>query len=193
MTLEERFEALMKNCEHLQARKEEMANHNEYLRRQHGDSLRQKRRELRSSSSSRPPGSVRVEEEEEPHFEGSPSEEDSPRHPRRERRQESNSNNFKIDIPEFEGKPDPDDFVEWLQTIERIFEFKEISEDKKVKLVAPKLQKYSSLWWANLLTKRVRQGNGKIRTWEKMEAKLKARFLPPNYIQNKCTLLHHLT
>jgi len=59
MTLEERFEAIMKNCEHLQARNEEMANQNEYLRRQLGDSLRQKRRELRSSSSSRPPGSVR--------------------------------------------------------------------------------------------------------------------------------------
>ena len=171
-----------------------MTNHNEYLRRQLGDSLRQKRREPRSSSSSWPLGSVQGEEEgEDPLFGGSPSEEDSPRHPRRERRQSLNSNDFKIDIQEFEGKLDPDDFVEWMQTIERIFEFKEISEDKKVKLVAPKLQKYSSLWWANLLTKRVRQGNGKIRTWEKMEAKLKARFLPPNYIQNKCTLLHHLT
>ena len=80
-----------------------------------------------------------------------------------------------------------------MQTVERIFEFKEIPEDKKVKLVALKLQKYASLWWTNLLTKRVRQGKGKIRTWEKMRAKLKARFLPPNYIQNNYTLLHHLT
>jgi len=146
MTLEEHFEALMKNCEHLQARNEEMANDNEYLRRQLGDSLRQKSRELRSSSSSRPPGSVRVEEEEEePHSGASPSEEDPPRHPRRERRQASNSNGFKIDILEFEGKLDPDDFVEWLQTVKRIFKFKEISKDKKVKLVALKLRKYACL------------------------------------------------
>jgi len=66
-----------------------MANQNEYLRRQLGDYLRQKRRELRSSSSSRPPGSVREEEaeeegEKEPHSDGSTSEGDSPRHPRRE-------------------------------------------------------------------------------------------------------------
>jgi len=133
------------------------------------------------------------EEEEEPHSGGSPSEEDSPRHPRKESRQASNTNDFKIDIPEFEGKLDPDDFVELLQTVERIFEFKQISEDKKVKLVALKLRKYASLLWTNLLTKRVRQGKGKIRTWEKMKAKLKARFLPPNYIQNNYTLLHHLT
>ena len=65
MTLEERFEAIMKNCEYLQARNEEAANQNEYLRRQLGDSLRQKRRELRSVSSASPPGSARDDEEEE--------------------------------------------------------------------------------------------------------------------------------
>jgi len=44
-----------------------------------------------------------------------------------------------------------------------------------------------------LLTKRVGHGQGKIRTWEKMKAKLKAHFLPPNYIQKNYSLLHHLT
>ena len=83
--------------------------------------------------------------------------------------------------------------MEWLQTIERIFEFKEIADEKRVKLVALKLRKYASLWWTNLLTKRVRQGKGKIGTWEKMKAKLKARFLPPNYIQNNYSLVHQLT
>ena len=56
MNLEERFEALMKNCEHLQVQNEEMAAQNEYLRKQLGESLKQERRELRSFSSSRPPG-----------------------------------------------------------------------------------------------------------------------------------------
>jgi len=59
--------------------------------------------------------------------------------------------------------------------------------------VALKLRKYASLWWTNLLTKRVRQGKEKIRTWDKMKAKLKARFLPPNYIQNNYSSLHNLT
>jgi len=77
--------------------------------------------------------------------------------------------------------------------VEKIFEYKEVPEDKKVKLVALKLRKYASLWWTNLLANRVRHGKGKIRTWEKMRTKLKARFLPPNYVQNNYTLLHHLT
>jgi len=45
-----------------------------------------------------------------------------------------------------------------MQTVERIFELKEIPEEKKVKLVALKLTKYASLRWTNLLTKRIRQG-----------------------------------
>jgi len=142
MTLEERLEAIMKNCEHLQARNEEKANQNEHLRRQLGHSLRQKRRERRSSSSSRPPGSAQGEEEEEgPLSGGSQSEGDSPRHPRRERRHTSNSNNFKVNLPKFEGKLDPNDFLELMQTVERIFEYKEVPKDKKVKLVALKLRK----------------------------------------------------
>ena len=164
-------------------RNAEMANQNIYLRRQLSDSLKQKRRELSSSSSSRPLSSVWEEEEEgEPKIRSSSSEGDSPRHLRRGRRHSSNFNDFKVEISEFQGKLDPNEFLKWMQTVEWIFEYKEILEDKKVKLVALKLRKYASLWWANLLTKRVRQGKGKIRTWEKMKTKLKARFLPPNYI-----------
>ena len=192
MTLEERFETLMKSCEHLQSQNEEMAAQNDYLRKQLGESFKQKRRELRSSSSSRPPGSARgEEEEEEPHSEGSSSEDVSPRSHGRGRRHSSNFNDFKVDILDFEGKLDPDDFIKWMQIVERIFDYKEIPENKKVKIVALKFWKYASLWWTNLLTKRVRQG--KIRTWEKMKAKLKARFLPPSYIQNNYSTLHNLT
>ena len=77
--------------------------------------------------------------------------------------------------------------------VERVFEYKEVPDEQKVKIVALKLRKYASLWWTNLLTKRARQGKAKIRTWDKMKAKLKGRFLPPNYIQANYALLHHLT
>jgi len=70
---------------------------------------------------------------------------------------------------------------------------KEIPEDKKVKLVSLKPRKHAFRWWTNLLNKRVRQGEGNIRTWEKMKTKLKARFLPPTYIQDNYSSLHHLT
>ena len=57
----------------------------------------------------------------------------------------SDFNDFKVDILEFEGKLDPNEFLEWMQTVKRIFEYKEILAEKKVKLVALKLRKYASL------------------------------------------------
>jgi len=90
----------------------------------------------------------------------------------------------KVDIPKFEGQLVPDLFLDWLRTVERVFDYKDIPEDKRVKLVASKLRKYASIWWANLVAMRVRQGKEKIRTWAKMKSKLKARFLPPTYLQS---------
>jgi len=47
--------------------------------------------------------------------------------------------NFKVEIPEFESQLNPDEFINWLNTVQRVFEYKDIPDDKKVKLVALKL------------------------------------------------------
>jgi len=76
--------------------------------------------------------------------------------------------------------------------MERVYEYKDIPKDKKVKLIALRLHKYASLWWTNLYAKRVREREYKIRTWDKMKHKLKARFLPPTYVQECYSQLHNL-
>ncbi|VFQ90420.1 unnamed protein product [Cuscuta campestris] len=48
---------------------------------------------------------------------------------------------FKVDIPTFEGKNDPDEFLEWLESVEHVFDFKDVSDEKKVKIVALKFRK----------------------------------------------------
>ncbi|GJS82098.1 reverse transcriptase domain-containing protein [Tanacetum coccineum] len=40
---------------------------------------------------------------------------------------------MKIEIPEFEGKAHPDDFIDWLSTIERIFDLRDIPDHLKLK------------------------------------------------------------
>ncbi|VFQ90312.1 unnamed protein product [Cuscuta campestris] len=54
----------------------------------------------------------------------------------REENHERGATDFKVDIPTFEGRNDPDDFLEWLETVERVFDFNDVPEDKKVKIVA---------------------------------------------------------
>ena len=101
-------------------------------------------------------------------------------------------NDFRVDIPEFEGKLQPDEFVDWLQTVERVFDFKDIPDEQKVKLVAIKLKKHASIWWENLKKKRAREGKSKIKTWEKMRKQLTSKFLPYHYHQDNYMQLHKL-
>ncbi|PKU62434.1 hypothetical protein MA16_Dca029070 [Dendrobium catenatum] len=80
-------------------------------------------------------------------------------------------------MPEFEGRMDPDEFLDWLHTVERVLEFKEIPADRIVKLVAIKLKKGASLWWENLKRSRAREGRSKISSWEKMKKELQRKYL----------------
>ena len=48
---------------------------------------------------------------------------------RHHRPQDQSYNDFKVDILEFKGELDPDIFLDWFQTIERVFEFKDIPEE----------------------------------------------------------------
>jgi len=57
---------------------------------------------------------------------------------------------IKVDILEFEGRLQPNDFIDWLCTVERVIVLKDIPDDKRVKLVAIKLKKHVSIWWESL-------------------------------------------
>nr|GEX94889.1 putative reverse transcriptase domain, zinc finger, CCHC-type, aspartic peptidase domain protein [Tanacetum cinerariifolium] len=52
------------------------------------------------------------------------------------------------EIPEFEGRLCPDDFLDWLRTVDRIFDLRDTPDHIKVKLVAIRLKKSASLWLA---------------------------------------------
>ena len=67
---------------------------------------------------------------------------------------QENSNNFKVEIPKFEGKLDLEEFLHWIHTVVRVFECKDIPEENKVKLVALRIRKCAALWWTNLCAKR---------------------------------------
>ncbi|GJW89313.1 multiprotein-bridging factor 1a [Tanacetum coccineum] len=100
---------------------------------------------------------------------------------------------LKADIPVFEGKIQPDEFIDWLNTVERIFDYQDVLEDVKVKIVAIKLKKHASVWWEQLKLRRARENKSKIRTWEKMKRELRKKFLPDGYLQDAFLQLHDFT
>jgi len=107
------------------------------------------------------------------------SEEEHPRRSRKEWRPPNNSSDFRVEILVIWSKADPDEFLGWLNTVERIFEYKEILKDKKVKLVALRLRKYASLWWLKHALNELRIERTKLDLWRKRGLSLNHRFCLP--------------
>uniref|UniRef100_A0A2N9GRT7 Retrotransposon gag domain-containing protein n=1 Tax=Fagus sylvatica TaxID=28930 RepID=A0A2N9GRT7_FAGSY len=99
---------------------------------------------------------------------------------------------FRLDLPEFHGSLSSKDFVDWLNTMERVFEFHEVPEAKKTKLVAIKLRGRASAWWEQLQVQRLRCSKAKVQLWVKMKKKLSEQVLPYNYTQQLYQALHSL-
>jgi len=161
----------------------------DYLRKKLDQTMRNNCRNIQSSHSTSEPYSVKDESKDNPF---AYSEDGEERRPRRSRRGKELAMDFKVEISEFEGQVNPDEFIDWMNTMERVFEYKDVLNGKKVRLVALKLRKYASNWWINVFSKRARKGKGKIRSCRKMKEKLKATFLAPHYLQNNFTKLHNL-
>jgi len=99
---------------------------------------------------------------------------------------------FKVDLPKFSDTLQAEDFVHWLNELERIFEYKEVPDGNKVKLVAIKLNGRASTWCEQLKRSRERQDKAKITDWEKMKIKMNSHFLPFGYTQTLFQRLHSL-
>ena len=58
-----------------------------------------------------------------------------------------NSNfKLKVDIPSFNGNLNIEEFIDWIAEIDRLFEYMEILEGKRVKLVACRLKGGAFAW-----------------------------------------------
>ena len=65
--------------------------------------------------------------------------------------------------------------------LKKFFDFKEVPEHRRVKLVATRLRGRAMAWWQQTKLTRERMGKSKIVSWEKMKKLMKATFLPYNY------------
>eukprot|EP00253_Pinus_taeda_P013925 PITA_13925 len=80
----------------------------------------------------------------------------------------------------------------WISELDKYFENEEIRDDKKVKFAATKLKGHALLWWDNVQADRKILNKTPIRSWERMVAKLKGRFLPKDYQVDLCRRVQSL-
>ena len=86
-----------------------------------------------------------------------------------------------IKFEKFTGLGTPEDFVEWLQQVEKISDYMWLDDKKIFNIATIRLTKKAGLWFDNLNARRVRVGKEKIVTWMTLKKKLRAKYIPRDY------------
>ena len=87
----------------------------------------------------------------------------------------------KMDIPVFEGNLDVEEILDWIRALDTYFDYEYVEEDKKFKHAVTSLKGHTALWWDELQADRHCKGKQKIKSWDRMIVKLKAKFIPRDY------------
>ena len=77
---------------------------------------------------------------------------------------DGNLGSIKMKIPSFQGKSDPEAYLEWVDKVERVFDCHNYSEAKKLKLAVLEFTNYAAIWWDQLRNKRRLDGEPNVET-----------------------------
>ena len=88
---------------------------------------------------------------------------------------------FRVEIPEFNGNLNTEEFLDWLSSIEEILEYKRVPGDQCVPLIASRFKNRAMAWWQQIKESRRRAGKPRIETWERLKKHMRRAFLPYNY------------
>ncbi|CAA7036124.1 unnamed protein product [Microthlaspi erraticum] len=99
---------------------------------------------------------------------------------------------FRLDIPEFSGSLNPEEFIDWLHMVEELLEFKQVPDEMRVALVATRFKSRAMAWWQQLKESRRRANKDRIDSWEQMKKHMRRSFLPFNYERTLYNKLQNL-
>ena len=76
---------------------------------------------------------------------------------------------LKVDIPYFNGNLNIEDFIDWIADVDKFFEYMEVPEEKRVRLVVCRLKRGASIWRERLQNRRIREGKQPVKTQFRMK------------------------
>jgi hypothetical protein len=98
----------------------------------------------------------------------------------------------KMEVLMYEGNLNVEELLDWISALDKYFDYEEIDDEKKVKHAVTRLKGHATLWWDELQADRRRKGKTKIKSWDRMVAKLKDKFIPKDYQLNLFRRLQNL-
>ena len=99
---------------------------------------------------------------------------------------------FKSDIPEFQGTLNLEDFIDWLNMVEEILEFRQVPDDARVSMVVTHFKGQAMAWWQQLKESRRQANKACINSWDRLTKHMRRGFLPFNYERTLYNKLQNL-
>lgn len=87
------------------------------------------------------------------------------------------------DLPYFFGHMHVEKYLDWINSVEKFFDYADVPNDKRVKLFAYKLRGRVIAWWDKVQFERQVANKLTISNWERTRKELNKRFLPTDYEQ----------
>ncbi|XP_071906087.1 uncharacterized protein [Coffea arabica] len=86
----------------------------------------------------------------------------------------------RVNIPNFDGKIGPKVFSNWLATLQRYFDWYDMTDERKVKFAIMKLVGQVQVWWIGVKHDLRLAGQLDL-MWEEMKLRLKRKYMPLYY------------
>jgi hypothetical protein len=96
-------------------------------------------------------------------------------------------------IPSFQGRTDPEVYLEWEKKIYMVFDCHNYSEEKKVKLAVIEFTDYAIIWWDQLVTNRRRNNERPVKMWGELKTLMRRRFVPSHFYRDLYQKVQNLT
>jgi len=61
-------------------------------------------------------------------------------------------------VPVYQGGLNPEELIDWINNMEKFFDYEETEDEKKVKFAVTKLKGHATLWWDGVQVERKRLG-----------------------------------
>ena len=87
----------------------------------------------------------------------------------------------KVDAPSFDGRLDPQVYIDWQLAMDRYFRWHVMSKLRKIRLVVMKLTGQAGKYWENLERMMRYRREDPVETWEGIKEKLMLKYVPPSF------------
>jgi hypothetical protein len=98
----------------------------------------------------------------------------------------------KIEVLMYEGNLEVEELLDWVRAMDKYLDYEDIKEEKMVKHAVTRMKVHATLWWDELQANRRCKRKKKIKSWDRMVAKLKEKFIPKDYQINPLIRLQNL-